>query len=288
VVIGSSASGDRPLAAEVDEVQLYISGLTAGAVGLLAETQKPEGQAVSVGEEETGEGGGWMPSFQMGATLRNMSLDGWIIVLVTMGLGAVSMAVFVNKVIFLRMAVRENGAFLESFRETENLTGLEAQADDFSDSSLFRVYSDGCAELKARLGNPHPSQDRPFTPKALNSFKAVLEKGATREVQLLDKWVVILTLAISGAPFLGLLGTVWGVMTTFSTMSATGEASIMAIAPGIASALVTTIVGLLVAIPSLFAYNYLTGKMKQANAQMYHFVDDFVCRVDEAFGGGGS
>jgi biopolymer transport protein ExbB len=129
-----------------------------------------------------------------------------------------------------------------------------------------------------------PSDNGVLRAGALNTIKSVLDKGFIEQSKRMNSQLVILTLSISGGPFLGLLGTVWGVMTTFAAMADAGEANIMAIAPGMASALATTVVGLIVAIPALFAYNYLTGKIKNMTADLTVFVDQFGARIEEVYG----
>lgn len=120
--------------------------------------------------------------------------------------------------------------------------------------------------------------------RAIHAVKAMLEKGFVEQSKRLNAWMVVLTLAISGGPFLGLLGTVWGVMSTFAALAETGEANLAAIAPGIASALTTTVVGLLVAIPALFSYNFLVSRIKNITMDLTVFVDQFGVRIDEMHG----
>ena len=95
--------------------------------------------------------------------------------------------------------------------------------------------------------------------------------------------MVLLTIAISGGPFLGLLGTVVGVMITFAAIAAAGDVNVNAIAPGIAAALVATVAGLAVAIPSLFGYNYLLSRVKDATSDMHVFIDEFVAKMAEFY-----
>ncbi len=102
-----------------------------------------------------------------------------------------------------------------------------------------------------------------------------------RENQRLSSALVVLTIAISGGPFLGLLGTVVGVMITFADIAAAGDVNINAIAPGISAALLATIAGLAVAIPALFAYNYILLRNKNVSANMLVFVDEFATRISE-------
>lgn len=95
--------------------------------------------------------------------------------------------------------------------------------------------------------------------------------------------MVFLTIAISGGPFLGLLGTVIGVMITFAAIAASDDVNVNAIAPGIAAALVATVAGSAVAIPALFGYNYLSVKIRNLTADMQVFVDEFVTKIAEAY-----
>ena len=95
--------------------------------------------------------------------------------------------------------------------------------------------------------------------------------------------MVLLTIAISGGPFLGLLGTVVGVMITFAAVAAAGDVNVNAIAPGIAAALAATVAGLAVAIPSLFGYNYLLIRIKNAQSDLHVFIDEFVAKMAEFY-----
>jgi len=104
-----------------------------------------------------------------------------------------------------------------------------------------------------------------------------------RESQKLNKLMVFLTIAISGGPFLGLLGTVVGVMITFAAIAAAGDVNVNAIAPGIAAALLATVAGLAVAIPALFGYNYLISRIKEATSDMHVFADEFVTKLAEFY-----
>ena len=120
--------------------------------------------------------------------------------------------------------------------------------------------------------------------QAMSAVRASLDAQLTRERHGLEKGMVLLTIAISGGPFLGLLGTVVGVMITFAAIAAAGDVNVNAIAPGIAAALVATVAGLGVAIPALFGYNYLMTKIKGVSADMNIFVDEFVTKMAENYG----
>ena len=120
-----------------------------------------------------------------------------------------------------------------------------------------------------------------LTTQAVNAIRATMDGALVRELQKLNSQMVLLTIAISGGPFLGLLGTVVGVMITFAAIAASGDVNVNAIAPGIAAALVATVAGLAVAIPALFGYNYLGSRIKEISADMHVFVDEFVAKIAE-------
>ena len=107
-----------------------------------------------------------------------------------------------------------------------------------------------------------------------------------RESRRFSAGMFILNLGVAGGPFLGLLGTVWGVMNCFAGLAEASEANLQAIAPGVASALACTLAGLLVAIPALFGSIYITGQIKNINADMNMFIDDFVLRMEDERGHG--
>jgi biopolymer transport protein ExbB len=125
--------------------------------------------------------------------------------------------------------------------------------------------------------------ERGLSGRSIQSVRASLDGGLVRESQKLSKLIVLLTICISGGPFLGLLGTVVGVMITFAAVAAAGEVNVNAIAPGIAAALLATVAGLAVAIPSLFGYNYILSRVKDAKDDMHIFIDEFVTRMAEFY-----
>jgi biopolymer transport protein ExbB len=122
-----------------------------------------------------------------------------------------------------------------------------------------------------------------LSPQSIEAIRATMDAGLTRLLQQLNRQMVWLTVSIAGGPFLGLLGTVVGVMITFAAIAASGDVNINAIAPGIAAALVATVAGLGVAIPCLFGYNYLNTRVKEIGADMRVFVDEFVTRIAETY-----
>ena len=286
IVIGDSNQGGHAFVGDLDEIRIGGVARSADWVMLCYGNQGPQERLLSFGPEERSPKGG-LPIFYLRTVLRNITFEGWIIIGVLILLAAMSWMIFVSKAVFLWLIDKENRTFLKAFGGLTDLDVLVEKADAFQNSTHYRVYHAGLQRLGTSFGNPGlEAEPRALSPKAMNAFRAELDKGFLDESKRLNAWMVVLTMAIAGGPFLGLLGTVWGVMNTFAAMAEAGEANIMAIAPGVASALSTTVFGLIVAIPALFTYNYLTVKIRNLSADTNIFLDQFALRVDEVYGGG--
>ena len=119
--------------------------------------------------------------------------------------------------------------------------------------------------------------------KAMEHVKRALERAVSQESLKLESGLILLAIAVSGAPFLGLLGTVWGVMSAFSDVALKGSADLAALAPGVSSALVTTVAGLLVAIPSMFGYNWLVHNLRVLTVELDNFAQLLVSKMEVEF-----
>ncbi len=290
IFLGSDSQGEHSFSGDMDE--LRISGSVRSADWIRAEytSQGADARLCSYGLEEIGEGSSGMPVFYLGTIFENITLDGLVVIFMLLALSGCSWVVMISKGIFLFNTMKGDRNFLDQYHQIEDPMGLEIGSTVFSSSGLYRIYEAGCHALGASHRNVvevEDEGDRRFevTNKSFNNFKAVLEKGLVEEGKRLNAWLMVLIMSISGGPFLGLLGTVWGVMNTFAAMAEAGEANIMAIAPGVASALSTTVFGLIVAIPALFGYNYLAGKIRDITADSGIFVDQFALKVDAVYGG---
>jgi biopolymer transport protein ExbB/TolQ len=167
----------------------------------------------------------------------------------------------------------------------EALVGRLTLDDDkmMRHSSIYHIYHIGASEIAHRLSRTETGSARMLSGPSIAAIRASLDAGLLREIQKLNRMMVVLTIAISGGPFLGLLGTVVGVMITFAAIAASGDVNVNAIAPGIAAALVATVAGLGVAIPALFGYNYLISRIKDLTGDMQVFVDEFVTKMAEFY-----
>jgi len=182
-----------------------------------------------------------------------------------------------TKTVTVVKTARANDDFMKHFRSAAAEVG---DLSKFGGSPLFRLYRAGIAEVKKRQATGKLS----LSGASLDAIKATLDADLVRENHTMNSRMVLLTIAISGGPFLGLLGTVVGVMITFAAIAAAGDVNVNAIAPGIAAALLATVAGLFVAIPALFGYNWLASRIKTLSADMEIFVDEFVTRAAETHG----
>jgi biopolymer transport protein ExbB len=179
------------------------------------------------------------------------------------------------------MIKKGNQTFLETFNDLHDPLDMDIERDDMEDSTLFRIYRSGLTQIYAWVEKHGQGKEEvALSRSAMDIFRAALERASTEEARKLNAWMMVLTLAISGGPFFGLLGTVWGVMNTFAGLAEAGEANLSAIAPGVASALACTLFGLILAIPALFAYSFLANNMKNLSSDTRHFIEEFFLRVE--------
>ena len=248
-------------------------------------SQGPDGQMLAYGADE--ENSTWSTGY-FGVILRSVTLDGWVVIAILMVMAAISVLVMIVKGLYISRVARANANFLERFDEAgsdvQRFAGLAANdPGDLDRSVLYHLFEAGHEELQRRSAANNNVGRLALSPQAIATLRASLDRIAAYESQRLNSLMVLLTIAISGGPFLGLLGTVVGVMITFAAIAATGDVNINAIAPGIAAALVATVAGLGVAIPALFGYNYLITRIKDLTTEMHCFVDEFVTRIAEAY-----
>jgi biopolymer transport protein ExbB len=151
-----------------------------------------------------------------------------------------------------------------------------------ADSPLYHIYHVGSEEIRHRLGFGK-NKGQGLSARSIQAIRASLDAALVHEQHRLGNGLVYLTTSIAGGPYVGLLGTVVGVMITFAIIAKSGEVDVNSIAPGIASALLATTVGLLVAIPALFMYSFLNTSIKNTVSAMQVFIDEFVAKVAEFY-----
>lgn len=273
----------RSFTGQIDEARLSKTARPATMLLAMASAEGPGGKLVQVSEsaEQPSAGGGviWF------IVSKLEPIDTGVVVICLLLLCA-ALFVMYRKNSYLNAAAKGNAAFMRRFRQMhEDLVPVDrvegttaAEVQQINDSPLGRIYAVGIDEFEIRrkaLGT------RPLSGEAVEAMRSAVDAQVVEENQRLDAAMVLLTIAISGGPFIGLLGTVIGVMTVFGGVAMAGDVNVNAIAPGIAAALLATIAGLAAAIPSLFGYNYLNGRITKLSDDMRVFVDRLITRLAE-------
>jgi len=199
-------------------------------------------------------------------------------------LSIIAWSVMIAKVIQMRRAKKLNHFFNAEYRTQKKVLDLFDRRVQAEGCPLFTVYQAGSLELDARLKNPDGGGRKKFVSlKGMEHVKRTLENAVAQESIKLESGLILLAIAVSGAPFLGLLGTVWGVMSTFGYIAQQGVASLATMAPGVAAALVATVAGLLVAIPSMFAYNWLVHNLRVSTVELDNFAQELVSKMETEY-----
>jgi biopolymer transport protein ExbB len=267
----------------IDELQIATVARSAEWIRLGYAAQSADAKLIASKTETAGAEKSAGSNSYFGVLFKSLTPDAWAIIIILGVMFLIAVAVMVSKGLYISRTAGANRRFLAQFRASEDVLAIgshEANAQ-FAESSLYRLYCAGQRELAKRSIGP---DNRTLSGPSLDAVKAAVDADSVRENHELNSMMVLLTIAISGGPFLGLLGTVVGVMITFAAIAAAGDVNVNAIAPGIAAALLATVAGLSVAIPSLFGYNYLASRIKNIAADMQIFIDEFVTRVAEAYG----
>ena len=237
----------------------------------------------------------WLPTADVLMAFRNSNwLSGKLIVIILFVASIFAWTVMISKYRELRAAQRMSFRFLQAFRREGHPLALFLRRQRFEASPLYRIYEAGCATLggdisglKGVAAELLPSQDRidRFEMNALQIevVRRVTERTVADQALVLESRMGFLMTAVSASPLLGLLGTVWGVLDAFGAMAVRGMANLSAVAPGISGALLTTVIGLLVAIPSSIGYNLLAGRIRELAVQMDNFSQEFVAELQRAF-----
>ena len=234
-----------------------------------------------------------------GDIANNMMFDGWIAIGVCVIMIVVGWTVAVKKFLYLNSIEKGTKVFLNQWKslstdltalnpdDQSNVSSLGGQVDPgeqglIEKSPLYHIYQIGSEEIRHRLDKDN-NRVYGLSGRSIQAIRASLDAGLVHESHRLSDGLVYLTISIAGGPYVGLLGTVVGVMITFAIIAKSGEVNVNSIAPGIASALLATVVGLVVAIPALFIYSYLNGRIKNSLALMQVFIDEFVAKMAEFY-----
>ena len=276
VVFGDQFTGD------LDELQVYGSTRSAEWLKVAVASQGSEGKMVRV---ESGEAATSDASY-MKILVDNLPVDAIVVIALLGVMALVAIWVVINKAILITRAIKGNRDFVTRFRDLGDKAFVSdqipagMQSGGYANSTLYPVFDQARAAMLKRL----PGGKGKLESRSMLSIKAAVDTAVVGQNSKMNRWMVLLTIAISGGPFLGLLGTVVGVMITFAAIAAVGDVNINAIAPGIAAALLATVAGLAVAIPALFAYNYLASQIKEVTTDTAVFGEEIISQMAEVHG----
>jgi biopolymer transport protein ExbB/TolQ len=238
--------------------------------------------------------GGVLPVAGVGFAFRQSNLAGKAIVLLLFFGSILAWSVMVAKIRELRQARLQTRRFLSAYRREAHPLTLFVKRQRFDASPLHAVYQQACTALGAAFearginaddlfmgGVGHREQQ--LSAHQLGVVRSVVDRTSADQALLLEGAMGFLATAVSTAPFLGLLGTVWGVMDAFASMTVTGSALLSAVAPGISGALLTTVIGLLVALPSAIGYNALSDRIRRLTVEMDNFSQELMSHLERHY-----
>jgi biopolymer transport protein ExbB/TolQ len=234
-----------------------------------------------------------LPMASMWYSFTTSEMSGKVIIVILMITSVYAWTIMLSKYFDLKRAKAVSGRFVQGYRRSGEPLALFLQRQQFVESPVFHVYQKAClavgVELEARdedgygAGLGLSGTSPRLTALQLGAIRNAAEREVSDQVLQLEARMGTLATAVSSGPLLGLLGTVWGVMTAFSGMAELGTANLSAVAPGIAGALLTTVVGLLVAIPSAVGYNALTSDIRKMTVEMDNFADALMADMQRRF-----
>lgn len=200
----------------------------------------------------------------------------------------VSWTIIFFKFLQIGRANSESSRFMDFFWQSKRFDAVASQVDRFANSPLTALFNEGYAELQKVVSEPESTVDRSVLSTDLGGIENVsraLRRATNLEITRLEKYTTFLATTGSTSPFIGLFGTVWGIMTAFEGIGRTGSASLAVVAPGIAEALIATAIGLVAAIPAVMAYNHFQHKIRVLVKDMDSFSTEFLNIVQRTISG---
>jgi biopolymer transport protein ExbB/TolQ len=216
--------------------------------------------------------------------LEQATPEGKAIIIFLVAFSIVAWTVMIGKALQMRRAKKLNQFFTAEYHSQKGVLDVFDRRVQAEGCPMVLVYQAGSLELDARLKNPDGTGRKRFVSlKGMEHVKRSLENSVAQQSLKLESGLILLAIAVSGAPFLGLLGTVWGVMSTFGHIAQQGSATMAAMAPGVSAALITTVAGLLVAIPSMFGYNWLVHNLRVLTVELDNFAQELVSKMETEY-----
>jgi biopolymer transport protein TolQ len=217
--------------------------------------------------------------------IDNATVEGKATVAVLFILSMFSWSIIITKFRQLMIARRATKNFLAVYGATRDPLDIQRKGESFAGAPAYELYIRGADELAYQLkNNPVIAKgERRISKASFDAVKVVLEEAAGNQAMALEKGMIVLSTAVAGGPFIGLLGTVWGVMSTFAGIAESKAATLTAMAPGVAAALVATVTGLLVAIPAMFAYNFMVTTIRHITQELDGYAARYANQIEHAY-----
>lgn len=218
---------------------------------------------------------------EVGQLLANTGLVAQIVLLILLIFSVVSWAIIVRKHRNFQKARSASAGFLKVFRESKKLSDIKASADTYKNSPLVDVFLNGYREIEGQVFyTENPGKPRI---RSLDSVERALQIASSTELTRREQWLSFLATTGGITPFIGLFGTVWGIIDAFHGLSNATTASLHSVAPGISEALITTAAGLFAAIPAVIAYNYFLQRIREFGTLMDEFSLEFLNMTERNF-----
>lgn len=239
--------------------------------------------------------------------IQNATTEGKATVLALLVLSLFSWTIIITKFRQLMIARKATKKFLAAYGSTRDPLDIQRRGEEFDGAPVYQLYIRGADEVAYHLKN-NPVQVQTvgrlnpvagdgqgntdylarstkvkISMASFDAVKVILEEAAGGEAMALEKGMIVLSTAVAGGPFIGLLGTVWGVMSTFAGIAESHAATLQAMAPGVAAALVATVTGLLVAIPAMFAYNFMVTTIRHLTQELDGFASRFANQIEHVY-----
>src|SRR5581483_11172152 len=193
-----------------------------------------------------------------------------------------SWSIMITKLRVIRFARKQNARFLAAFHQDRQPLRLFEKNARFPGSPVFNVYRAGCQEMTFHLLGSS-EVDETFRARLEIAVNAAMERAVGETALSLESQMILLATAVSGSPFLGLLGTVWGVMDAFTGVAEAGAPNLVAMAPGVSGAHITTVTALCVAIPAMFGYNFLVTSIRGIIVEMDNFAAELASEFEHKY-----
>jgi biopolymer transport protein ExbB/TolQ len=217
--------------------------------------------------------------------IQNATTEGKATVLALLVLSLFSWTIIIKKSHQLMIARKATRKFLGAYASTRDPLDIQRKGEEYDGAPAFQLYIRGANELAYQLEhNPVTVKgERRISTASFDAVKVALEEAASGEAMALEKSMIVLSTAVAGGPFIGLLGTVWGVMSTFAGIAESHAATLTAMAPGVAAALVATVTGLLVAIPAMFAYNFMVTSIRAITQELDGYASRYATQIEHSY-----